>query len=92
VSADAVLIEYKLEVVMAEQDRINSILFKLQKQANLTAEEVSALQSHIDQLENLGKTAASEHHSHSSPASHYTDHRTDVVDIVGILERVARQR
>lgn len=77
---------------MAEKDRVNSLLYKLQRQSTLTAEEVTELQTHIDQLENLGRAGASHHESHSTPGSHYTNHHTSVVDVTGVLERIAIKR
>jgi hypothetical protein len=77
---------------MAEKDRVNSLLYKLQRQSTLTADEVSELQTHIDQLESVGRAAASHHESHSTPGSHYTNHHTSVVDVAGVLERIALKR
>ena len=77
---------------MAEKERINAILYKLQRQSTLTLDEVTELQTHIDQLENVGRAAASHHESHSTPGSHYTQHHTSVVDVAGILERVTLRR
>jgi hypothetical protein len=69
-------------------ENIKPIMDKLYAKANLTEEELSKLRAYVDQLETAGLAAESEHHTSSSPGSHYTDHRTSVVDLAGILERV----
>jgi len=77
---------------MADQERIRLIMGKLYAKASLTTEELSELQTHIDQLETVGRAAGSEHHTHSTPGSHYSDHKTTVTDVAGILERVTLRK
>ena len=75
---------------MAQSEDVRQIMGKLQAKASLTEEELSSLQSFVDQLEIHGLAAETEHHTSSSPGSHYTDHRTSVADIAGLLDRISR--
>jgi hypothetical protein len=71
-----------------EDERIRHIMGKLYAKASLTGDELSELQTHVDQLETLGRAAGSHHHSHTTPNSHHSHHVTTVADVAGILEQV----
>jgi hypothetical protein len=77
---------------MADQETIRGILGKLHARTSLTPDELSQLQRHVDELETQAISAGSNHHTHSTPGSHHSDHVTTVVDVVGVLERVALRK
>ena len=77
---------------MADQERIRLIMGKLHAKATLSADELSEQQTHFDQLETVGRAAASHHDTHSTPGSHYSQHHSTVTDVAGILERISLRK
>jgi hypothetical protein len=67
-------------------DKVNAILFKLQRSNVLSAEELSTLQSTVDILERRGIASASHHESHATPNSNHTNHHGSALDVAGILD------
>jgi hypothetical protein len=72
---------------MASQEQVHAMMAKLRQQTALATEDVAKLQAHIDELETANRAASTDHHTSSSPGSHYSHHSTSVADITGILER-----
>jgi hypothetical protein len=79
-----------MEVVMADEATIHSIMQKLRRQASLTAEEVADLQSHVDQLE-MRAAPTPNHDTHTSPGSHFSHHHPTMLNVAGILEQISRK-
>jgi hypothetical protein len=72
-------------VIMPESDRINSIMYKIQKSAALSAEELTDLQSHIDELEHRSLAA----HGDTVQSSHF--HPSAALEIGGGRETAQRR-
>ncbi len=65
------------------KDRAYAILYKLQRKAALTDEELRDLQSHIDELELKATTPHHDTHSHGSEHHHDTHHHGLLLEPVG---------
>jgi hypothetical protein len=74
---------------MAESTRARDIMQLLRDNAKLSRQDIVELQTIVDQLENFGKTAASDHNSYATPHSYYSNHHTGkIAEITGILDQV----
>lgn len=73
-------------------EKIHAILYKLQKRAALSDDELSTLQVTVDQLERRGIAMSSHHESHASNNSHHTNHHGAALDVAGILDVVQRHQ
>jgi hypothetical protein len=60
---------------------------KLQDKANLTTEELSELQTYVDQLETEGRALGGTTHHDTHTFSHHSHHHTEVAEVRGILDQ-----
>lgn len=73
---------------MAEYTRTRDIMQRLRDNAKLSRQDVVELQTIVDELEILGRNAASDHNSHATPHSYYSQHHTGkMAEVTGILDR-----
>lgn len=67
---------------MATQNRIQTVLEKIRSQKPLDADELTELQTKLDELEDLRSSS-----SHHETTSH---HHTSAVALGGVLEQIAK--
>jgi hypothetical protein len=71
------------------KDRVDAIMYRLQKKAALSDQELSDLQTAVDQLERL---AADEphHESHSHTSEHDTQHHGVAIELPEVASKSSR--
>lgn len=74
---------------MVEYGRTRDIMQRLRDNAKLSRQDVVELQTIVDDLEIIGRKAASNHNSYATPHSYFSQHHTGkTAEVTGILDQV----
>jgi hypothetical protein len=73
-------------------EKVNAILFKIQRSSVLSDEELKTLQLTVDQLENRGLSASTHHSTDSTPGSHHAHHHSTSLEVAGFLDIAQKGR